>query len=292
MLITQQMLWLETHRNSTLRVPWDQWACAWPFIISSHLVQHDYSKYRASPACHAAPRLEVDRAYPSQLPRRDSCKEQPSRIQAVLDLHCLPDYLEKYGLTLPCLKYTLEKINSCMHEAEVLEILGFCLFSLYTLQKDIWVLFQCVSGRMSPGVWRLFTWVLRCRLQGKHKLQFSQACISTGKAGFGASHIDFSQIHISPMHMITRHFPIHPRSTERKGLCKRHAMLSKPGHNSMLLQPLASSAYLYIQIAPLTCFSAQTEQIAGCDLLKRENESRYVNSASTARHEGTGRNKE
>lgn len=42
-------------------------------------------------------------------------------------------------------------------------------------------------------------------------------------------------------------------------------------YNSMRFHPLTLSAYLCIQIAPLTCFSAETTQIAGCDLVKREN---------------------
>lgn len=39
----------------------------------------------------------------------------------------------------------------------------------------------------------------------------------------------------------------------------------------MVFHPLTLSAYLCIQIAPLTCFSTKTTQIIGCDLVKREN---------------------
>lgn len=88
------------------------------------------------------------------------------------------------------------------------------------------------------------------------------------------------QLHwLYTMRMSRQYSPLGPALSKPIGLFKKSKKLTRQPHNTKLFHPLTLSAYLCIQIAPPTCFSVETTQIAGCDLVKRENAHKQGNVA-------------
>lgn len=177
----------------------------------------------------------------------------------------------------------LSKINTCIS----LKYLKFLLFFFTAHYTDF---LQWNNGYMSPAIWGLFIWAL-CNIVHGHTWKSTTLPNLPNQLLIRAS-VQEEKQNLEPhwlftMHMFRWHLAISsPVPSEPIGLCKKvqKAYYTSPQSYTSIS---SLSAYLYIHIRPLTCFSASTTQIAECDLVKCENEHKQGNVNSGCQSPGT-----